>query len=293
MVQQLKYKSLSNYTTLRIGGPAEFLALAPSAGVLCVAARDARRRRMPWRLLGHGSNVLAPDEGLAGTTIVFRDETPPTRLDDRRVSVSGGFALHDFILFLAERGLGGLEALAGIPGTVGGAIFGNAGAYGTAIGDRVRRVRLLTREGSVREIAGDELEFSYRHSRLKEEPAAVIEATIELAPADRGRLLEAVEEKLADRAAKHPDWKTTPTAGSWFKNIKRDDGTVVAAGRLLEEAGCKELRVGGAFLWQSHANIVVTDGHASAADVRELTAQMAARVLDRFGIQLVPEVCCL
>lgn len=249
---------------------------------------------MPWRLLGHGSNVLVPDEGLAGATIVFRDETPPTRLDDRRVSASGGLALHDFVLFLAELGLGGLETLAGIPGTVGGAIFGNAGAYGTAIGERVRRVRLLMSDGSAREVAGDELGFTYRHSRLKKEPAAVIEATIELAPADRGHLLKTVEEKLADRAAKHPDWKVTPTAGSWFKNIKRGNGTIAAAaGRLLEEAGCKTLRVGGAFLWHKHANIVVTDGRASAADVRELTRRMRERVLERFGIQLVPEVCCL
>ncbi|HPQ81841.1 MAG TPA: FAD-binding protein, partial [bacterium] len=202
----------------------------------------------------------------------------------------GGTSLDLLVGFLVERGLGGLENLAGIPGTVGGAIYGNAGAYGSCISDRLLSATLLGKDGAIREATPAEMSFEYRHSILKESGEAVLEAIFETAPANRDELRNAMNERKADRARKHPDPARTPTAGSWFKNIKDREGNATPAGRLLEEAGCCELNVGGASLWPSHANIIVTDGNASWFHVDELVSEMKGRVKERFGIDLVEEV---
>ena len=284
---------LSRYTTLRIGGPAKAIFEVASPDEVVAATRDAEDRGLPWRIIGHGSNILAPDDGVSSAVVVFKDSTLP-RIDAfGTVRVSGGYPLDAFVRFLVSHGFAGLEALAGIPGTVGGAIAGNAGAYGTWIGTHVRSAKLLWRDGRLREAEASALAFAYRRSILRDTREAVLEATFTLSPAEPAALERTMQEKLADRRAKHPDPATTPTAGSWFKNVRAADGTMTPAGRLLDEAGCRELRVGGASLWPRHANIVVSDGTATAAQVRQLTGEMAARVLGRFGVQLVEEVCHL
>ena len=286
-------KCLSAFTTLRIGGAASALFEARSPDSVMAAARRASSLGLPWRVLGEGSNVLASDEGVSSAVIIFRDDDAPQVHPDGLVRVSGGFPLSLLVSFLCGRGFGGFESLAGIPGTVGGAIAGNAGAYGRCVGERLRKATLLSQDGLVREVTAEEMGFSYRHSRLKESHEAVLEALFETEPCDAAPLMRIMQEKLADRAGKHPDYTQVPTAGSWFKNVRRDDGSMVAAGKLLEEAGCLGLKVGGALLWHKHANIVVTDGAATARDILSLTGEMAARVRERFGIELSPEVCWL
>jgi UDP-N-acetylmuramate dehydrogenase len=209
------------------------------------------------------------------------------------VTAAGGYTLSKLIQLMGENGLGGLENLAGIPGTVGGAVAGNAGAYGTAIGEKIKSVLILTREGKIRKFEQKELEFSYRSSALKKTGDVVLEATFSTNRRDPSELTKIIESRLSDRSSKHPDWKTIATAGSYFKNPIAADGTRIAAGRLLEEAGCKGLRVGGAHLWHKHANIIVTDGNAKASDVKKLADMMSKRVTERFNITLSPEVVYL
>lgn len=284
---------LANYTTFRIGGPARVLFEATSANEVLDAIENARKMGFPWYVLGHGSNILVSDNGYDGVVIVFKDEHPPLIHADGTVTASGGYPLSKLIQLMSENGLGGLENLAGIPGTVGGAIAGNAGAYGTAIGERIRSVQLLTRDSKIQKLEQNELEFSYRSSIIKKTCDVVLEATFSTDRRDSLELTKIIESRLSDRKCKHPDWNTIATAGSYFKNPIAADGTRIAAGRLLEEAGCKGLRVGGAHLWHKHANIIVTNGNAKASDVKKLAEIMSQRVYERFGITLSPEVVYL
>ena len=282
--------SLSHHTTFRIGGPATAFLVVRNPDEVVQATWKASGMGLPWHVIGHGSNLLVSDKGFDGAVIVFKDDTPPHRNADGTVVASGGYALGELVAFMAEGGIAGLEDLAGIPGTVGGALCGNAGAYGTAIGDRLKSILLLDRDGGMRRAAASDLRLAYRSSALKESGEVVLEATFHAARGDPDRLRRHVEERLADRRQKHPDPLRVATAGSFFKNPTASDGRRIAAGRLLEDAGCKELAVGGARVWPAHANIIVAEGAAQAAHVGELAARMSARVAEQHGITLVPEV---
>jgi UDP-N-acetylmuramate dehydrogenase len=248
---------------------------------------------LPWQVIGHGSNILASDEGYPGAVIVFHDERPPVVGVDGTVTASGGLTLSSLINFMAESGCSGLEELAGIPGTVGGAIAGNAGAYGKAIGESVESVLLLDRNGTMRRVGRDDLKFAYRWSSIKENGFVVLEARIRSELAEPAGIRRTIAERLADRANKHPDPNKVNTAGSFFKNPTNEEGKRIAAGHLLEEAGCGDLSFGGAKLWHSHANIIVADADTKATDVKRLSDEMAERVSKRFGIELTPEVSFL
>lgn len=284
---------LSGHTTFRIGGPAQAFIEANSADAVVEATWRAEGMGLPWQVMGHGSNILASDKGYAGAIIVFKDENASLINTDGTITASGGLALSRLVDSMASAGLGGLEDMAGIPGTVGGAIAGNAGAYGRAIGDRVISVLLLDRNGSVHKACREDIKFSYRWSSIKENGSVILEATLSAnrrSPAEINRLIQA---RLDDRGGKHPDPTVVGTAGSFFKNPTDENGRRIAAGKLLEEAGCQDLNVGGATLWRSHANIIVTSGNATARDVRDLAARMAAMVSEHSGIELKPEVSFL
>lgn len=284
---------LSRHTTFRIGGPAAAFYEAGSAEEVAEASWKAEGQGLPWQVIGHGSNILASDEGYQGAVIVYRDERPPSLGHDGTVTASGGLSLAKLISFMAESGKGGLTDLAGIPGTVGGAIAGNAGAYGTAVSDRVLSLLILDRNGSMRRAYRDDLSFSYRSSSIKENGFVVLEATFAADDSDPADLKRRIGERLADRANKHPDPREVQTAGSFFKNPAGDDGRRIPAGRLLEEAGCLGLKVGLARPWHCHANIIVADEGAKARHVRELSERMKEFVGEKFGIELSREVILL
>jgi len=284
---------LAQYTTFRIGGPARALFISRSAEDVIEAINKAKSTSLAWRVIGHGSNILAADKSLGSAIIVFKDSSSPQIQENGDIVVSGGYPLSGLAIYLASKGLGGLENLAGIPGTVGGAIVGNAGAYGSAIGDAVKNVSLINKAGKILEAGADMLKFSYRHSRLKETGETVLKATIRTTQCESEKLHKIIETRLADRLQKHPDYREFPTAGSFFKNPMGTDGRPTSAGQLLQEAGCKTLRVGGAYVWPKHANIIVSDGKATAEDVLRLSAEMKARVKKLFGIELEQEVCFL
>ncbi|MFH1830564.1 MAG: UDP-N-acetylmuramate dehydrogenase [Pseudomonadota bacterium] len=293
-IPYLKYSvPLSAHTTFKIGGPATAVFEANSAASVIESTWKAKGMGLLWQVIGHGSNILASDQGYDGAIIVFKDEIPPHDDENGTITVSGGYTLKKLIDFMAEKGKGGLENLYGIPGTVGGAIAGNAGAYGSQIADSISSVLIMDRAGNVRKVKRDELEFAYRWSSIKEAGHVVLEATFRTDEKDPTELKRTIDERLADRKRKHPDPKGTNTAGSFFKNPLGQDGKRISAGKLLEEAGCKELRVGGARLWHTHANIIVADENATAADVRKLANTMATRVSEKYGINLLPEVCYL
>lgn len=284
---------LANHTTFRIGGPVHAFYEAHCADEVVEATWKAEGMGLPWRVIGHGSNILASDSGYPGAVIVFRDERPPVLNVDHTVTASGGLTLSNLIGFMAESGCAGIEDLAGIPGTVGGAIAGNAGAYGKSIGERVKSVLLSDRNGTMLRVSRSDLKFAYRWSSIKENGFVILEATLDSDLSDPTGIRRAISERLADRAKKHPDPAKVNTAGSFFKNPTSEDGKRIPAGRLLEEAGCSKLKFGGAALWRSHANIIVADADAKASDVKRLSDEMAERVSNRFGIDLTPEVSFL
>ncbi len=284
-------KPLADFTTFRIGGPAA-IAEASSPEELLDAVSEANSRGLDWIVIGHGSNILAHDEGSDKGIIVFSDDSEPV-LNGTCIEASAGISLATLIDFAHSHALSGLENFAGIPGSLGGAIAGNAGAYGSSISDCIDEVEIATRKGNPLKIPRESLSFSYRNSAIKRERVPILRATLRLAAGEKNKISEKIAERLEDRKAKHPDYKVVPTAGSFFKNPLDSEGKRIAAGKLLDECGCRGMRVGRATTWHKHANIIVTDGKSSYAEVRALAAMMAAKVREKFGISLENEVIFL
>lgn len=280
---------LSEVTTFRLGGPAKrwFDCATPSD-----LKRSVKESAGDFLLIGGGSNLLVSDEGVDMTVIRYAAERPDIRVDGTDVMVSGATSLDDLARRTAEMGLAGLTCCTGIPGTVGGAVAGNAGAFGEQIGDRVVSVQLIDRSGAEHEVDVAALGFAYRTSRLQASTEIVSSVRLALTRGDASQLMKQREEVLALRASKHPDWRTTPTAGSFFKNIEPTSkaGRRQAAGWFLEQAGAKDFRVGGARLFEKHANIIIGGPGCTASDVYALSRKMAESVRTMFGLELHREV---
>jgi UDP-N-acetylmuramate dehydrogenase len=210
-------------------------------------------------------------------------------VDEGRVTVASGTGLSFLLQFTLTGGLGGLEFLAGIPGTVGGALAGNAGAFGQSIGDSLEEAVLVDQAGGERKLARQDLGFGYRTSSLQKSHAVVLRAIINAAPGDSKASEAKIKDYLEKRRAKHPPWGTA-CAGSYFKNPCSPAGEKVAAGRLLEQAGAKGLSVGGAAVYEGHCNFIVNTGSARARDVLQLAEEMKTRVFGMSGIRLEEEV---
>jgi len=290
------------HTTFQIGGPADFFYPARDPDRLLAALRAGRELGLPVFLIGGGSNLLVSDEGLRG--LVVRNACEEVEFDGTVARAGCGADFLGFIERCRDRSLAGLEFAAGIPGTLGGAIYGNAGCYGRDIGSHVIDCTHATPDGAAVETRpGAWYEFAYRDSRLKREPRVLLTCRLQLAPGARAAIQKEIDEKLEIRRVKHPAWRTEPTAGSYFKNLPPDwqvpgaklsPGTRrVAAGQLLEECGCRGLRVGDAMVFPKHANIIVNAGQARAADVLALAEEMKSRVRARFGVTLEEEVMFL
>jgi len=276
----LTREPLRHHTTFRIGGPADYYFAAHVPDQLVAALRAATELGIPVFLLGGGSNLLVSDEGFRG--LVVRNACDAIEFDGTAAHIGCGADFLDLIYQCRDRELSGLEFAAGIPGSVGGALYGNAGCYGEDIGSYTIECTFAALDGSkVETKPASWFQFAYRDSRLKRDPRVLLEI----------------------RRVKHPQWRVEPTAGSYFKNLppdwqvpgaKHSPGTRrVPAGQLLDEVGCRGLRVGDAMVFAKHANIIVNAGHASAREVLELTAIMKARVRERFGVELEEEVMFL
>lgn len=281
---------LAPHTTMGVGGPAEWLIEAESAAEITELETACRATGTPCLLLGSGSNVVVSDAGLAGLVVLNRDRRVLV-FGEREVRVAAGVVLADLVQSAVTHGLTGIEFAAGIPGTVGGAVVGNAGAYGSCVGDILLDALVLLPGTGPRRMTRGELGFSYRESNLKQEGWILLEAGFALQPDDPAAIRSRVDEILATRAAKLPT-DATRCAGSVFKNLPPLEGQTRrrASGKLLDQAGCKGLSEGGAGVFPRHANIIVNNGHASAADVWRLTMMMRDRVMQLHGVELEPEV---
>ena len=283
---------LTDYTTFRLGGSCRELVTVADAPAAAAVLRGWNAAGIPWRVMGGGSNLLVADAGIPEAVLRISSELPKCRREGETIGATAGTALDALSRFAAEEGLAGLEFGSGIPGTVGGGVCGNAGAFGLQLGDVLDRVEVLTRAGETKCLPRAALEFGYRRSSLQQTGDVVVRAWFRVQAGDRARLLAAREETLAARRAKHPDWRMQPTAGSFFKNLpaETEGGRRQSAGIYLEKAGAKAMREGGAYVFAKHANIVIAGPGATAKDVARLTARMAAAVREKFGLALEPEV---
>ena len=275
---------MSKHTSFRIGGNAEAMAFPKNREELSLLLNWSCLLDRKPVILGAGTNVLAPDEGMEGLIICLKDCLDGIeRLDDRRIRVMAGVTLSRAAVFAASQGLSGMEFAHGIPGTLGGGVYMNAGAYGGELAAVCREVELMDFKGSLYTRTGEEMDFSYRHSCLETEPAIVVSAVLELEPGReediRGRMKTLQTKRLASQPL------NLPSAGSAFK---RPAGGYAAA--LIEQAGLKGFRVGNAAISEKHAGFAVNLGGATAADVKKLLEEVSRRVEAHSGIRLEPEI---
>jgi UDP-N-acetylmuramate dehydrogenase len=284
--------SLRRHSSFRIGGRADYFFAARSSEELKACLGFTHERALPYYVIGAGTNMLFADDGYRGLILKNEVRGIHRKKGAGRVEVLAGTPLADLVSFALEEGWAGLEFAAGIPGTVGGAIFGNAGAWGRAIGQLLREAVLLDGRGKEFRVGNDFFEFGYRHSILKKRHLTILQVVLGLRKGDRGRIMAEMEESLAKRKAPCPSPKMA-YAGSFFKNPILPDGKKMAAGYLLDKVGAKELRKGGAAVYPGHANFILNCGGARAADIRGLARTMKARVKKEFGITLSEEIIYL
>ncbi len=273
---------LDKYTTLRVGGTADYFAEPASEAELMCLLNAAEEAGMPTLLMGNGSNLLVRDGGFRG--LVIRLGKAYSRIEpwEGGLAAQAGALLSAVACQAAEASLTGLEFAQGIPGTVGGGVYMNAGAYGGELGSRIESVTILDR-GAVRRIPGDEMQFGYRHSRAMEEGWIVLEARFRLEKGRRETIEAAMRDFAARRKEKQP--LNYPSAGSFFK---RPAGHF--AGALIEGAGLKGRCVGGAQVSEKHAGFLINTGGATAADFLALMKQVQETVQSAYGVALEPEV---
>ncbi|HKI83086.1 MAG TPA: UDP-N-acetylmuramate dehydrogenase, partial [Candidatus Krumholzibacteria bacterium] len=238
--------------------------------------------------MGGGSNLLFDDAGLRA--LVIADRMTQKTYEGRLIRVESGVGFHELILQSVEQGLSGLEFAAGIPGTVGGAVWGNAGCYGQSIGDFLVTARWIEKDGRVVEVGPAAFEFAYRDSALKRNGNVLVDFALHLNEGNLAQSEATIRKNVQLRERKHPHGE--PCAGSYFKNVPPLDPNDrrIPAGKLLEDVGAKSLRVGGAAVFHKHANIIINAGGATAKDVLTLAAEMKRRVREQFGIELEEEV---
>jgi len=283
---------LRGYSNFRIGGPADYFFEAETASELKSAVRAARDGQIPFFIIGGGFNILFDDAGFRG--LILKNSAKGLALSGpgERIQAASGTLLAEMVDFAAGNEWEGFEFLAGIPGTVGGAVYGNAGAFGQCLGDFLEEAVLMTRRGGEMRVSRSYFEFAYRHSKLKLLNDILLEATFRLRPGDGGMIRAKIAENLAVREKKHPP-ADTAYAGSFFKNPPLVEGKKTAAGYLLEQAGARDLKVGGAAVYSSHCNLLINADRATARDVLALAAELKARVKAKFGIVLEEEVIYL
>jgi UDP-N-acetylmuramate dehydrogenase len=299
-VRPRRDEPLDRHTTMRVGGPADLLAIAHDAVQLAALVRIAREAGVPYVVIGRGSNLVISDAGIRGLVILSRAEG--LRVEGDRVIAEAGVLLARAATLAQRSGLSGLEFGLAIPGTVGGAVWANAGAHGSDVSAVLEWARVLRADGTEADEPAAALDLAYRESRLKRPagqgsaasaaPASaaaasaaeiVLEATFRLAPADPAAIKIRLDDIRRWRREHQP--LGLPSAGSVFRNPPGD-----SAGRLVDAAGLKGSRVGGAVISDKHANFIVNDRHATAADIRRLAQNARTEVARRFGVELVYEV---
>ena len=275
---------MAKHTSFRIGGPVEVMAFPKSADELAKILKATALLNITPAIMGAGTNILAPDEGIRGLVICLKDcMDGMEQLDSNRIRVAAGVSMTRAAVFAANLGLSGLEFAHGIPGSVGGGVYMNAGAYGGEICQVCESVDVMDKEGNISTVACDCMAFSYRHSILEERDGIVLSAVFALTPKPQEEIRAKMAELMTKRKTSQP--LDLPSAGSAFK---RPVGGYAAA--LIDQAGLKGFCIGGAGVSTKHAGFVVNNGGATAADVKEVLRQVADKVFENSGIRLEPEV---
>ena len=286
---------LAPFTTFRVGGPAELFVEARTSDEIVTALQFARAANVSVTLLGGGSNVLISDAGIRGLVIRPRGGSI-TSISPSRVRADAAVTINGLVRWTITHGAAGLEAWAGTPGTVGGAVFGNAHFGGRLIGDLITDVRIAGRDGSVTEHPASAMAFGYDRSRLQDTGEVLLTATFRVEPGEPAALRRTARESLAYRKRTQP--LDSPSAGCIFQNPQRErdavpEGIPWSAGALIDRAGLKGAAVGSARVSATHGNFIVTDGHASAREIRLLIERCRRAVRDRFGVGLREEIVYL
>ena len=284
IAQVLEHEPMARHTTMRVGGPAEILFSPASEGELLFAVREAKRAGAPFRIIGNGSNLLVLDGGLPGLTIRLGEAFSKISVDGNQIRAQAGALLSRVAAAARDASLTGLEFASGIPGSAGGGMAMNAGAYGGQLSDVFEGCRALDPEtGIISALGPAEMALGYRESAALSRGLIVTEAAFRLTAGEKTAIQAKMDDLSARRREKQP--LNLPSAGSTFK---RPEGHF--AGALIEQAGLKGLRVGGACVSEKHAGFVVNDENATARDVLDLIRLVQARVLEHSGVRLETEV---
>lgn len=274
---------MSAHTTFRVGGPADYFASPSDVDQVAGLIELCRKCEIPYFVLGNGSNLLVSDVGYRGMIINIMDNMNGITVDGDVITAQAGAKLVRVSRLARDNSLTGLEFASGIPGTIGGAVYMNAGAYGGEMKDVVTSVKVMDADGHIYDMSSDELDFSYRHSAVEAEGLIVLEVTMKLAAGVQQDIDDRMKELSDSRRTKQP--LEYPSAGSTFK---RPEGYF--AGKLIMEAGLRGYSVGGAQVSEKHCGFVVNRGGATAADVTGLIHDVQKKVMDQFGVMLEPEV---
>ena len=274
---------LRHHTTFKIGGPADLFVEPTTMAELSFALRTIHEFDVPVTIIGCGSNILVKDGGIRGAVVSVRHMTQIMDCNDNVLCIGSGYMLKDASEFAWENGLTGLEFAIGIPGTLGGAVFMNAGAYDGELSHVVTAVRAVDFQGNIKEYDASHLDFGYRHSVFHDNHEVIGEVIMTLKPGDKNVIKARMDELTEKRESKQP--LEFASAGSTFK---RPPGYF--AGTLIEQTGLKGLSVGDAQVSHKHAGFVINTGSASAKDVLDLIAEVQRRVYDQHGVHLEPEV---
>lgn len=279
----LEQEPMARHTTFRIGGPADYFVELGSIEQIRAAIQVCREENLPWFVLGRGSNLLVSDKGYRGVILSIYKDFQKTEIQGETVTVQAGVLLTTLSGKVLDASLTGLEFASGIPGTIGGAVVMNAGAYGGEMKDIVRKVTVLDQDGEVRTLTCGEMQFGYRTSLAKKKGYIVLGAELTLKQGEKEKIRGEMQALKTKRIEKQP--LEFPSAGSTFK---RPEGYF--AGKLIMDAGLRGAAVGGAQVSEKHCGFVVNTGNATAADVRELMRQVQGKVQEQFGVHLEPEV---
>lgn len=273
---------MKKHTTFRVGGPADVLVQPDETALEAILAL-CRQYHVSYSFIGNGSNLLVGDKGIRGVVIEMTDPMGNIEVQGTRITAQAGAMLSKIANTAASNGLGGMEFAAGIPGSVGGAVVMNAGAYGGEMKDIIERVYVLDENGAQLELDRDALDLGYRHSCIPDKKYIVTKVVLELVPRDEVEIRSKMKDLNEKRAGKQP--LQYPSAGSTFK---RPEGYF--AGKLIMDAGLRGYQVGGAQVSEKHCGFVINKGDATAADICQLMRDVSDKVQAQFGVVLEPEV---
>lgn len=282
--EYVKYgEPMKKHTTFRIGGEAACVIWVENELQLAQLFALCKEEQIPYLVMGNGSNLLFSDEGFAGIILIIGSRMQEIVVKDNIITAKAGAMMSRIAAVAREHSLTGLEFASGIPGTIGGGVVMNAGAYGGELKDVITRVRVMDVDGTIREVASQDMHFGYRTSLIKEEPLVVLEVEMQLAPGEQTRIQEQMDELAAKRKEKQP--LEYPSAGSTFK---RPEGHF--AGALIQDSGLRGYRVGDAQVSEKHCGFVINRGNATCEDVTSLMKHVIQVVEEKYGVTLEPEV---